>query len=226
MIKVPYLVSDYLEDLSGEILEQPKLVEEFVGGRPGIYALYRKGNLYYVGLAKDLKTRLKQHKKDKHAEKWDRFSVFITTTDEHLKDLESLLLLVTKKPEGNKVGGKFTEAKKQNKKMLYLYKQQQKVVTNGLFNILQKPDSSTKKNIEKGSVGARAIRAFYKGGIIKALLKKDETVRLDSKIFSSLSAAASHVTGHATNGRVFWRRKNSAGESLASGSLTRLPENP
>ena len=34
---------------------------------------YRKGRLYYVGLASDLKWRLGSHLKDRHSEKWGSF---------------------------------------------------------------------------------------------------------------------------------------------------------
>ena len=211
MAKSPHLVSDYLEDLSGEILDESRVVEDFVGKRPGIYALYREGSLYYVGLATDLKARLKQHKKDRHSGKWDRFSVFITTHDEHLKDLESLLLRVTKKPPGNRVNGKFDGAKKRNTELKKRFEIQQKAVTNNFFNL---PSKQETENLECAArrPGPWALRAFYKNETFKALLRKDGTVRYGNKIFSSLSSAAAHVTGHPTNGQWFWWIRNSERE--------------
>jgi len=70
-----------------------------------VYALYKRSKLYYVGLAKDLKA----HLNDRHGQSWDRFSVYLTIGDEHLKELESLILRIVK-PKGNKVKGKFAKS--------------------------------------------------------------------------------------------------------------------
>jgi len=46
------LVSQHLENISRTALEKYQtFLKEYVKGRHGVYALYRKGNLYYVGLA-------------------------------------------------------------------------------------------------------------------------------------------------------------------------------
>lgn len=44
----------------------------------GLYILYSNYGPYYVGLAREgsLGGRLKRHRKDRHAERWDRFSWF------------------------------------------------------------------------------------------------------------------------------------------------------
>ena len=56
------LVFQHLENVSRDLLEQhPDVVRQFVGRNAGIYALYRKGKLYYVGLATGLRGRLRAH---------------------------------------------------------------------------------------------------------------------------------------------------------------------
>ena len=51
----PKLVTQYLENLSSDGLEQHSdIVRKFVSQRIGIYALYRRGKLYYTGLTSDL----------------------------------------------------------------------------------------------------------------------------------------------------------------------------
>lgn len=208
MPKARRLVLEYLEDLTGAILDEPGVVENFVAKRPGIYALYRKGVLYYVGLATNLRARLRQHQKDRHQGIWDRFSVYITSNDEHLKDLESLLLRVTKKPNGNKQNGKFQDAINRKPDLLREDRARYAEKRREDFAIQAKP-----KLVEKATVrfikrsGPFALRGFHKGEEIKALLKKDYTVKIGKLEFSSPSAAASHVTGHPTNGRWFWRIK-------------------
>ncbi len=56
------LVSQHLENVSREALENYQdIIKKYVRGRQGIYALYRRGRLYYVGLATNLRNRLKHH---------------------------------------------------------------------------------------------------------------------------------------------------------------------
>jgi len=44
--------------------------------------------------------------RDRQAEAWDHFNVYLTQGDEHLKELESLVLRIAS-PKGNRVAGKF-----------------------------------------------------------------------------------------------------------------------
>ena len=213
MTRTPHLVAEYLEDLPGDLLDQTSVVEEFVAGKPGIYALYRRGTLYYVGLATNLKARLKQHQKDRHSGAWDRFSVYLTTHDDHLKDLESLLLRVTKKPTGNRQNGKFQGARNQNSELKRRFKSRQADEFNQVFNLEPKaPKVKSPSSPLKMRSGPFALRGYYKEKEYKALLKKDGSVRIGRKAFTSLSSAASHITGHPTNGRWFWRIKSTTGE--------------
>jgi hypothetical protein len=104
------LVSQYLENISRNALKKYQdITKGYVRHRQGIYALYRRDRLYYVGLATDLRWRLKQHLNDHHGQSWDRFSVYLTVGDQHLRDLESLVLRIVK-PTGNKVKGKFSRS--------------------------------------------------------------------------------------------------------------------
>jgi len=47
---------------------------------------------------------------DHHGSSWDRFSVYFTIGDKHLKELETLILHITGKPRGNKNKGKFKDS--------------------------------------------------------------------------------------------------------------------
>ena len=80
-------------------------LKELLRGNAGIYALYKDGNLYYIGLARSLHGRIRRHLKDKHAGKWNRFRVFIIRKVRYVKDIETLLLNVAL-PRGNSVNGK------------------------------------------------------------------------------------------------------------------------
>jgi DNA-binding transcriptional MocR family regulator len=110
MARSSSLVSQYLENISGTALEEyQRVIRRYVRQRSGVYALYRRERLYYVGLASNLRSRLSHHLRDKHRGKWDRFSVYLTIGDSHLRELESLVLRIVR-PKGNSQAGKFFSA--------------------------------------------------------------------------------------------------------------------
>ncbi|MBI4712200.1 MAG: GIY-YIG nuclease family protein [Planctomycetes bacterium] len=106
-MKSNQLVCQCLENISRKALENyGKIIKDFVRRRHGIYALYRKNKLYYVGLASNLASRLNHHLRDRHANTWDRFSVYLTVSDRSLRELETLAVRIAS-PKGNKQQGKF-----------------------------------------------------------------------------------------------------------------------
>src|SRR3990172_8469432 len=106
------LVCQHLENIHRAALEKyQKFVFPYVKEREGVYALYRRGRLYYVGLASDLRWRLRHHLRDRHGEAWVSFSVYLMIGDKHLKELESLLLrVIHPRPKGNNQSGKFAKS--------------------------------------------------------------------------------------------------------------------
>ncbi|MBI4660599.1 MAG: GIY-YIG nuclease family protein [Verrucomicrobia bacterium] len=76
MAQRTHLVCQHLENISREALEKHQdIIRNFVRRRQGVYALYRRGRLYYVGLASNLRSRLSHHLKDRHGHSWNRFCV-------------------------------------------------------------------------------------------------------------------------------------------------------
>jgi len=72
------LVDKYFERINRDLLEKhSNIVENHINGKHGIYALYSKGLLQYVGIAANLGTRLNKHLKDRHAQTWDSFSAYL-----------------------------------------------------------------------------------------------------------------------------------------------------
>lgn len=130
--KTPSLVIEHLEGISKSAIKKyPEIVTEFARKKSGVYALFNQDVLYYVGLAKNLRTRLRDHLKDRHAREWDRFSIYLTQDDEHLKELESLVLRIAM-PKGNRVTGKFM----QSRDLLKLFRQKvQSMQRRELFEI-------------------------------------------------------------------------------------------
>jgi predicted GIY-YIG superfamily endonuclease len=102
------LVVEHLENISRKALEkyQP-LIKEYVKGKKGVYALYRGDKLKYVGLATNLRSRLHTHLRDRHSQSWDKFSVYLTIDDEHLRELEALVIRIAA-PKENRQKAKFS----------------------------------------------------------------------------------------------------------------------
>ena len=102
------LIKGMSKRLPSDILANPifrKRLKEIMKGYSGIYALYRKENLYYVGLTTNLFGRIHKHLKDRHADKWDSFVIFRIKKVNYLKDIETLITHLVDIP-GNKVKGK------------------------------------------------------------------------------------------------------------------------
>lgn len=92
-----------------ELLDEPTFkqgLQDITRGYSGIYLLYRRKRLYYIGLAKNLYWRLLGHAKNRHKGKWDSFAIFRVGRVRYLKDIESILLRVAR-PPGNSVSGHF-----------------------------------------------------------------------------------------------------------------------
>jgi hypothetical protein len=102
------LIKGMTRQLPSEILTSVafrKRLKELMKGYAGIYALYKRGRLYYVGLATNLFGRINWHLKDRHAGKWDSFVIFRIRRVGYLKDIETLVLNIIS-PRGNRRAGK------------------------------------------------------------------------------------------------------------------------
>jgi hypothetical protein len=112
-----FVVCQHLENISRDALERyPWIIRDFVRWRQGVYALYRRRKLYYVGLASNLRSRLTMHLGDRHGQSWDRFSVYLRVGDAPLRELEALILRVVR-PAGNKQMGKLPRSEDLKRKL-------------------------------------------------------------------------------------------------------------
>jgi len=215
------LVMEYLERYPGDILTTfPGVIREFIRGKHGIYALYRKSELYYVGLATDLSRRLKQHLNDRHSGKWDRFSIYITREQQHMRDLESLVLRIST-PSGNRDSGEIPGAKRLNRTFTreILAKMAER-----LDGKERRPATQRRKKPEASPSSDRPvlsayvtqrfeIRMTYKGRTLKAKVRANGMINCGGKLFRSPSLAAANVRKKKTaNGWKLWKYKNAAGE--------------
>jgi hypothetical protein len=216
MAKPKGLVLEHLENVAGGILEEyPGVVRQMIKNRSGIYALYRRGNLYYVGLASNLMARLKHHLRDRHRGSWDRFSVYLTAKHSHMKELESLILRIVG-PRGNKTKGKFADSDN---------------LRNTLYRLLKEWDADRRARLMGGHVARRrrrvktkkekgtrvlagvversiVLRARYRGQEYKARLLKTGEISFGRKRYDSPTGAAKAIVGHGCNGWRFWEYRN------------------
>jgi hypothetical protein len=65
--KTKYIVTGHMEKIGQKVFtEYSTAITELIRGHQGIYSLYKKDKLYYVGLASNLKNRIKHHLNDRH----------------------------------------------------------------------------------------------------------------------------------------------------------------
>jgi Restriction Enzyme Adenine Methylase Associated/GIY-YIG catalytic domain len=216
MPKPDQLVCQHLENISGDVLEEYQdIIREYVSRRQGVYALYHSDDLYYVGLASDLRSRLKAHLRDKHAGQWDRFSVYLTIGDKHLRELETLILHVVKpKPEGNDKIGKFARSEDllPQLKKDFAQRNQEKldhiIGRETYYAILpgrMPPLLPYVKRLVK-------LRGRSRGKAFQAGVRDDGTIRFLRKVYHSPTAAAVAATKYSVDGWWFWKYERAPGD--------------
>jgi hypothetical protein len=190
------LVVEHLEGISRTAIKNyPEIVTEFARGKSGVYALYKGSSLYYVGLAKNLRSRLHHHLRDRHAEKWSRFSIYLTQGDEHLKELESLVLRILM-PKGNRVAGKFMESRN----LFKLFKQKAQLMQRKeLFEIMgDQPAEVSKDRAERRRLGEydTIVCPAHQDGFQEEFLGKNRwyAIRISKKIIPNLKYIAIYVS--------------------------------
>lgn len=224
------LVCQHLERISRAALERSQhIIRRYVHRRHGVYALYRGERLYYVGLASNLRGRLKGHLKDRHASSWDKFSVYLTIGDQHLRELEALLLRIGR-PSGNKVTGKFARSDDLLRRLRRdLVDDQRKQVEEILGRSRHGIDRDGRQRKPKGKASRLArlierrmpLRARFAGKVVKARLRKDGRIRFAGKLYESPSKAATVARGQPTNGWTFWQYERAPGDWVPLGTLRR-----
>ncbi len=214
------LVCQHLENVSRKVLEKYQgIIREYVRGRHGVYALYRKRRLHYVGLASNLLSRLTQHLRDRHAETWDRFSIYLTIGDSHLKELESLLLRIAS-PRGNREKGTFARSDDLRRRFRRQIAMAQRSELDSLFEIPSPPQLADRGYTKGGRrptlsryIGKSfKIRFFHKGIRYVAHVRSDGRIRFQGKLFTSPSLAASAITKRPMNGWTTWSYERAPGD--------------
>ena len=230
MRKRSHLLVQHLENLSRRVLEDfQDIIREYVRGRRGLYALYRRGKLQYVGLASDLRSRLRAHLRDRHAQSWDSFSLFLTLGSDSLRELEALLIRIAR-PRGNKSQTRFPLSQDLRRAFRRQVKARQRFELEALF-VGPSASKPTKKRLPstngRGPTMARyhkerlRIRMTYKRRVYRATVRADGWIRFRGKLFRSPSLAASAVSKRPMNGWSWWRYERAPGEWIHIDELRR-----
>ena len=191
--------------------------------RHGVYALYRRDRLYYVGLASNLRIRLRHHLRDRHGQSWDRFSVYLTIGDSHIKELESLVLKIVD-PPGNKQAGKFGKAENLQTRFGQAIRKLQRQQLGELIggrkrNPPVKPRSTSPKNrkgqspvLSKYISTPLKLKAKFKNKTVTARVVRNGTIRFAGKTYFSPSRSAKAVCNRPCNGWIFWSYERAPGD--------------
>lgn len=212
----PTLVVNRLEMVSKDVFRQHYgLITELIGDSPGVYALYDENELYYVGKSTDLRKRVRHHLRDRHFAGWTHFSVYLVRNEEHIHEIESLLVRIAH-PKGNRIVPRGKSRGPLLKQLRLLVKQKQKQELVDLFGSKQAEPRLVKSEHAlslKGLVKKRTpLYRTYKGKEYKATLYPNGTIAFQGKRFDSASAAAKAIANGSVNGWKFWYIEDLDGE--------------
>lgn len=216
------LVKQMLENIRADALESHiHIISHYARHRQGVYVLYHNKNLYYVGLAQNLQRRLQQHLRDRHHDRWNKFSVYLTIDNDFVKEMESLLLRITR-PKGNKVRGNLVNcvdlrrAFRRDCKAYALEGVQRLWLEEPRYSAARGRDGTTgcgqpklARYISKGM----PLEASRNGQHYRARVRKNGLIRFKGATFPSPSGAAKAACGgKSVNGWHFWRFARAPGD--------------
>jgi len=220
MARTRPLVGGYLERISVKAFDQYQSeITGLVKNKHGVYALYKGDRLYYVGLAVNLRRRIRQHLKDRHAGKWNRFSLYLVRKVDHIKEIESLILRIAD-PKGNKQSGKLMAAKNMRRELRVAMHARMRNEIDALFASKRRPvarDSKKRTTPTRTTKSVRPLQGVFRGSKriyrnylgkeYKAIVYHNGRIQLRRKWYDTPTAAARSITKRAVNGWLFWRVK-------------------
>jgi len=173
--------------------------------------------------------KAKGHLRDRHGDSWDRFSVYLTIGDSHIKELESLILRMVS-PAGNRMSGKFAKSEDLRKRLARDIRVMQRIELGDLIGRRRQTEpvaSRQKTKVGRVPVLARylskptTLRARYRGKLVRARVRRDGSVRVASHLYNSPSLAASAITKRPMNGWTFWTFERAPGDWVPLNELRR-----
>jgi Restriction Enzyme Adenine Methylase Associated/GIY-YIG catalytic domain len=221
------IITGHLEKIGQKVFtDYSSAITELIKGHQGIYALYKKDKLYYVGLASNLKNRIKHHLNDRHKNGWTHFSLYIIRQEEHIKEIESLVLRISY-PKGNAIKGKLIQSRDLRPILKSKMREQWEKQFNDIIGGRKtKPDKKTVRKITNHKAD-RPLKGLLKnyqriycqcrGQRFKAKVLPSGIIELvpGKERFNSPSLAGIAVTKKKTiNGWKFWKYKDQNGNLL------------
>lgn len=219
------LVQGNLERISSKVFDYYlDEITELVGHHHGVYSLYKKDRLYYVGLASNLRGRVMHHLKDWHAKKWDSFSLYLIRNVNYLRELESLLVRIAE-PKGNIARGRFARSENLLKDLDTMMEERDRRRREEMLAGNKRRKLSRKLRIRKQRKGRKQerpilqgkfaagtkLRRTYLGKTYTAKIDAEGRIRVRGKICNSPSSAAFQITGRPSDGWFFWNFRNNSG---------------
>jgi len=237
------LIESHLERISHETLDRHfRAIAEEIGTSHGLYALYLGERLYYVGIASDLKGRVRRHLADRHRRRWDRFSLYLVRRREHIRDLESLLIRIAR-PQGNRQRGTLQNAQSLRERIMKRARAAEEARLQAMFGDesprirprRSAPARPVRRRRQVSSIHGRLslaglldadrtpLRAEYKGQTYAAIALADGRIRFRGRFFDSPSGAGTAATGGPIDGWHFWKYRPAGGEWTPLDHLRNAP---
>ncbi len=214
------IFSEKLESVISALMFKPEykdIIAKEMKNKHGIYALYNKEKLYYVGLAsKDVLDRLKRHYKGKHKGKWDRFSIYFTKKKQYVYGLEDAFISVAKPPGNDNNPLKIPSMEERITKAIKKRQSENLQDWMGRTQTNTRRNNRLKKRKKKRKSGFlknyfennRPLMKEYNGKIYRATLLKSGKIKYKKKSYDSPTSAALAVVHRKTvNGPDFWSVK-------------------
>jgi hypothetical protein len=210
------LVSGYLERIASDVFDDyHDEITELIAKQHGVYALYKRNRLYYVGLANNLRNRVKHHLRDRHMKKWDRFSLYLIEDVNYLRELESLIVHVSA-PRGNRQLGRFARSENLKQSLRELIGARAKLRIENIFGKkaakkVQKRKTRSQHGFNKPPAlngllpAGRELKVIFKGKAYEAIVGNEGQIIIEGHNFNSPSSAAFHITGAPKDGWLFWK---------------------
>lgn len=230
--KTRAIVVGHLEKVSSVIFGRyQKQITDMIRGHYGVYALYKRNSLYYIGLATDLKRRIRQHLRDRHKKNWTHFSLYIFKKEGHIKELESLLVRIAD-PAGNRITGRLKGSRDLKPHLKQQIRTEQQKEIEDLLTHRRAGRKKVRKKAGKRSWGTdgvplkgvlkngQGLYATYKGKSYRATYYARSGIKLNGKMYPTLSGAAKRIVDRGTvNGWSFWKCKDGDGNLVAVKAL-------
>ena len=192
------------------------LIKE-IGSKHGVYILYdKKGEPYYIGRASNIKKRLKDHFKDQHSGKWNRFSIYLTTEKQYIYGLEDAFISIVQ-PKGNKKQPLRIDNKMISRIDKAIKQKDDEIRISILWNNKPKNKNNAKQSNApsfKNPFGRnKTLKKKYKNTLYKAIWLKSGRIKYNNKCYNSPTSVAKAVSGRKIiNGKTFWHVQDNNGE--------------